>query len=243
MSRSALLILVSVMLAALCVSCRSGDLPAAKATSVAADNALWHISGDLSEACSCSVPCACNFGDKPSPHHFCWALWSLSIHQGHYGAVPLDGLHLAGGGGENGVVTYIDERATKEQADALRTMARTMYDKALKYYGITSPKAIPQDFRFLGYRTARIEQEVGDRKNRLKIGDRGAFESAYILGMDGKTPVVVENNWSWNIQHGIKGKTTQLKYKDDFGNHFDFKETNSNQGTFDWSDSTPIYYR
>ena len=59
----------------------------------------------------------------------------------------------------------------------------------------------------------------------------------------GKTPVVVENNWSWNIQHGIKGKTKRLHYKDEFGNEFDLTGTNANQGQFDWSDKTPVYFR
>jgi hypothetical protein len=77
----------------------------------------------------------------------------------------------------------------------------------------------------------------------LVIGDRGGFESSYILGIDGKTPVVVENNWSWNIRHGIKGKTKRLQYRDEFGNEFDLTGTNANQGEFDWSDQTPIYFR
>src|SRR2546423_151554 len=60
-----------------------------------AGEAQWNISGDLSEACSCSVPCSCNFGESPSPHSFCWAMWALDIQKGGYGTIALDGLRLA----------------------------------------------------------------------------------------------------------------------------------------------------
>src|ERR1041385_5350235 len=79
----------------------------------------WHLTGDLSESCSCSVPCSCNFGEAPSPHKFCWALYSLDIQSGNYGEVDLKGLRLAGALGSKGIVWYIDERASKEQATAL----------------------------------------------------------------------------------------------------------------------------
>lgn len=204
----------------------------------------WRISGQLSEACTCSVPCSCNFGEGPSPNHFCWALFSLDIQKGRYGRVKLDGLRLAGAAGEKGFVAYIDERADPRQAEALKAIASRMGERLREIAGAQDPKALEDpSLQFRGFKTARIEQEVGERGNRLAIGDQGGFESDYILGIDGKTPVVVENNWSWNIGHGIKGKTKRLHYKDEFGNSFDVNATNANQGRFDWSDKTPIYFR
>jgi len=97
--------------------------------------------------------------------------------------------------------------------------------------------------KFLGFKSVHIQHEVGPKGNRLVIGDQGGFESDYITGIDGKTPVVVENNWSWNIRHGIKGKTKRLHYQDEFGNAFDLTGTNANQGEFDWSDKTSLYFR
>src|SRR5690242_15879665 len=91
----------------------------------------WQLTGDFSEACSCSVPCSCNFGENPSPHAFCYALFSLDIQSGHYGDVKLDGLHLAGGGGAKGLVLYIDERADTQQAAALTAVAKQMWEKAV----------------------------------------------------------------------------------------------------------------
>jgi hypothetical protein len=203
----------------------------------------WRLTGDLSEACSCSVPCSCNFGEAPTPHKFCYALYSLDIKSGNYGELELSGLRLAGAVGSNGMVWYIDERATKEQAAALTAISRVIYDKAMKTAGFKTPKDIPAEMRMRGIKSAKIEQIVTEKKNYLKIGSLGSFGSDYIMGLDGKTPVVVENNWSWNIQHGIKGKTKRLSYHDSYGNKFDFTGTNANQGKFDWSDRTTIYFR
>jgi len=184
----------------------------------------WEIAGDLSEACSCNVPCSCNFGQGPSPHHFCWSLFSVAIDKGHYGSVSLDGLRLAGAHGNKTKVWYIDDRATPEQAEALKAIAKHI-DPSVKYW-----------------EPAHIVQEVGEKGNRLQIGDQGGFEANYIMGMDGKTPVIVKNNTSWNIPESVKGKTRFFRYRDTFGNKFDLTGTNSNQGKFDWTDETKEYF-
>lgn len=187
----------------------------------------WQIQGDLTEACTCNVPCSCNFGEGPSPRHYCWAIFSVVIEKGHYGNVKLDGLHLAGVHGKKAIVWYVDDRATPEQAAALKDIAR---------------RSLRHPSRQVRVETAHITQVVGEKGNNLAIGNQGGFEADYILGLDGKTPVVVENNTSWNIPRSIKGKTKRLHYKDSFGNKFDMTQTNSNQGKFDWNDQTPVYF-
>jgi hypothetical protein len=187
----------------------------------------WAISGDLSEACTCAVPCTCNFGDGPSPRHYCYALFSVDIQKGHYDRIQLDGLRLAGAHGKKADVWYVDERASPEQAEALKAIAaRLLKNPKVKVY----------------VETARIIQKVGEKGNRLEIGARGGFEADYIIGLDKKTPVVVENNTSWNIPRSLKGRTKQLRYKDRYGNKFNLKNTNSNQGKFDWNDETAVYF-
>ena len=192
-------------------------------TSTKTDSQHWEMQGDLTEACSCGVPCTCNFGEGPSPHHYCHTLFSLAIEKGHYGDVKLDGLHLAAAHGNKNKVWYIDSTASPEQALALRAIA----DHIHKSEHIT---------------TATIIQKVGDKGNELQIGDKGGFEANYVLGLDKKTPVVVENNTTWNMQRAIKGKTKYLKYKDEFGNKLKFSGTNSNQGKFDWTDQSEKYF-
>jgi hypothetical protein len=198
-------------------SARAADKPAATATE------HWEVQGDLTEACTCAVPCTCNFGEGASPHHYCYSVFSLDIQKGHYGAVKLDGLHLAAVHGKKSKVWYVDATASPEQAAALRAIA----DHIGQYQHTP---------------TAAITQKVGDNGNELQIGDKGGFEADYIMGLDGKTPVVVDNNTTWNIPRSIKGKTKYMRYKDEFGNKLDFRGTNSNQGKFDWTDQTEHYF-
>jgi len=232
------------LVAALVISptlARAAEAPADKAP---VDKTPWRLQGDLSESCTCSVPCTCNFGEGPSPSHFCWALFSLDIQKGRYGSVKLDGLRLAGAAGAKGIVIYLDDRATPQQLDAMKAISARIGGRVRELAIAQDPKmADDPSMQFLGFKTVKIEQEVGKTNNRLKIGDQGGFTADYIMGIDGKTPVVVENNWSWNIQHGIKGKARQLRYKDEFGNEFDMSDVNANQGKFDWSDKTSVYFR
>ena len=187
----------------------------------------WEMAGQLSEACSCSVPCTCNFNAGPSPHHYCWSLFAVDIQHGHYGQVQLDGLHLAGAHGKKGDVWYIDDKATPEQAAALHAITLDLQDARQ---------------RSTSWEVAQISQQVGELSQRLEIEGHGGFKADYLIGMDGKTPIVVENNASWNIRHGVKAKAEQLEYHDQHGNKYKFRGVNSNEGNIDWTDQTPKYF-
>ena len=203
----------------------------------------WHVSGVMSEACSCSVPCTCNFGESPSPHGFCYAIYSMTIEKGMYGDVDMAGTRLAGSNGAKGFVFYIDDRATKPQADALRAIGTAMWTKAMYANGVKDPAKVPPGFALLGFKTAHIDHDVEDKSNHVVIGKAGRFDAAYIMGIDGKTPVKLANNWSFAITDNIKAKTHDFRYHDTYGNDFNMKDTNSNQGKFDWTDQTPVYFR
>jgi hypothetical protein len=187
----------------------------------------WELKGDLSEACSCSVPCTCNFGQGPSPHHFCWAMFALDIEHGRYGDVNLDGLHLVGAHADKSVVWYIDQSATPAEFDALKVISREIG------YRNHLPQFVER---------ARITQQVTAKGNFVEVAGRGGFRATYLIGHDGKNPIVVENPNSWNIPRSIKGETAYLRYSDDHGNMLDFKNTNSNEGKFDWTDKTSNYF-
>ena len=203
----------------------------------------WRMVGTLSEACTCHVPCACNFGESPSPHAFCWAMIGMTISDGSYGSTWLAGTRMGMVQGAKGVVVYLDPSASKEQAAALRKIVHMMWVKALKANGVTDLKKVPVGFDLLGFKTARIEHRFGNNANHVLIENAGRFDGNYILGIDGRTPVGVENNWSFNIQRAVKAKASVLRYHDAYGNRFDMTGTNSNQGQFDWSDTTPLYFR
>lgn len=189
-----------------------------------ASTSQWEVQGEMSEACTCQVPCTCNFGQGPSPHHYCWSLASFHIEKGHYGTVSLDGLHLARAHGNRSTVWYIDDNATAGQAAALRSLVR---------YAAHANRAGQR------FERARIVQTMGHGRFKIEIGNLGGFEANELIGMDGKNPIVVENMTAWNVQHDIKGKATRLDYNDKFGNQLNFKNTNANLGKFDWTEKTP----
>jgi|SRR5690348_7221197 hypothetical protein len=190
-------------------------------TSSQQDKTHWELKGDFSEACSCQVPCTCNFGSGPSPHHFCWTMFSLGIKKGHYGKVNLNGLHLAAAHADKAVVWYIDERATPKQFAALQAIARRLG------YHFELPSF---------YKAARITQVVTEMGDEVEVEGHGGFKADYVMGGDGKNPIVVQNITAWNIPHAIKGRTQYLRYSDSHGNKLDFKNTNSNEGKFDWNE-------
>jgi hypothetical protein len=192
------------------------------ATTSQQDKTRWELKGNLSEACSCQVPCTCNFRSGPSPHYFCFAMFSLDIKKGHYGKVKLNGLHLAAAHADKAVVWYIDESATPKQFAALKAIARR-----LGYYHSELPAF---------FKAAHITQVVTDKGNEVEIEGHGGFKADYVVGGDGKNPIVVGNITAWNIPRSIKARTKYLRYSDSHGNKLDFNNTNSNQGKFDWTD-------
>jgi hypothetical protein len=167
----------------------------------------------------------------------------MTVSEGHYGDTNLDGVRFGGAQGEKGFVFYLDDRMTPKQAAAARHILMAMYAKAMKANGVTDPRKAPPGFAILGFKTARINHMFNSKKNHLALGKAGGFDADYLMGIDGKTPVKVSNNWSFNIRDNIKAKTKTLRYHDAFGNRLDYKDTNSNQGKFDWSDKTPVYFR
>lgn len=197
-----------------------------------AGSTRWSIKGEMSEACTCQVPCTCNFGQGASPHHYCWSLASFQIEKGRYGRVNLSGLRFVRAHGGAGIVWYIDSRATARQAEALRAITEHLT-------GAAWTERWPDRIHF---ETAQIGQEAAGNTFQIKIGNQGGFEAREITGGDGKNPIVVENMTAWNVQHDIKGKTTRLYYKDTFGNQFDLTDTNANKAEFDWTDKTPDYF-
>jgi hypothetical protein len=204
----------------------TGAIPAFATTAVSAQH--WEIKGQMSEACTCAVPCSCNFRQGPSPHHYCWSLAGFEIIAGHYGAVNLSGLHLVRAHGNSIIVWYVDNRATASQTAALSAIASH----------ISKSEGIPM----IHFEKAAISQTIRSHVFELKIGNRGGFEANAIIGRDGKNPIVVENMTAWNVDHDIKGKTSRLYYRDGFGNQFNFRDTSANQAAFDWTDETAEYF-
>jgi hypothetical protein len=187
----------------------------------------WEIAGELAEACTCKVPCTCQFGEGPTPGPGCRSVITLSIEKGHRGDIALDGTKLALVRGDKGSVFYVDSTASALKRAALRAVAESM--------AATSKWSV-------SYLEAPITQIVTPTETRVTVGETGAFETEMLLGADGKTPVVVENQGDVNIARLEKGKTHSMKYSDAAGNTIDAKDSNSDRGHFDWSDKTTSFF-
>lgn len=216
------------------------------------EDVRWHIRGQLAEACTCGVPCTCNFGEPPAPHDFCYSMWSYGIEEGRFGQVELKDLRAGGVEGPGGTLALLDIRATPDQRKALEEITQALTGRMMcmvRFWPLkASPTGVPgqssvlhtsyKDRKFLGFEYVPIEQEATGRGVRLRLGDRGGFDASYIFGRDPSRPVTVENIVSWPIPVSIKGKTTFFKYKDQY-NELDYEGTNSNQGAFELSSLDP----
>ena len=215
----------------------------------------WRIKGRFSEACTCNVPCGCNFGERPSPHEFCHAMWSYWVKEGHWDRVELNDRKIGGIDGPVGVMGLLDARAEPSQRPALENIWHMLSGRLFCLMRLwpfkaggyePSPGRPPRQNsiirmryagrQFLGFQYVPIEQTVTEAGMTLRFGDYGGFEAAYIPGRDPSKPITVTNNVSWPVGVTIKAKTTSFKYGDKF-NQLDYQGTNANQGDFDISNS------
>jgi hypothetical protein len=201
------------VLAALTISAVTHAAPPAKGQ--------WAATGTLFEACTCAVPCSCNFGEPPSPHHYCHAVFAYRLENASWDGVDLSGLIVAGADGPKGGACFLDERATPAQRPALQRMARAVFSQG----GPSNAPDMP--FTFATITTSNAGNDL-----RLKIGESGGFTARVIVGRDGKSPVVVENNTVWPIPRAIKGKTSSLKFQDKSVGTISTSGTNANYGKF-----------
>ncbi len=192
----------------------------------------WVIRGQLSETCTCSVPCTCNFGQGPSPHSYCHPFYSYDIREGHYNDVTLNGLHFGAADLQNGQTIFIDERADPRQREALKVIAARVIEHASPEETNAKVKEIAGRIRY-----AAVKQEYGDRHNHLQVAGLGEFAADYIMGLDDSQPLTVRNNTTWRIKDSIKAKTSVFRVKAG-RDAIDTKNTNSNQGEFEYTDKT-----
>lgn len=193
--------------------------PKTAPTGTTAARPVWQAVGTLFEACSCAVPCPCNFGQGPS-QGFCHTVYAYRLKTGRYGDVNLDGLVFGGGEADKGAAGFLDSRAKPEQKAALEKLATAVFAQG----GASSG---PRKFD-----TVRTIATDDGRRFRVAFGESGGFEADILFGRDRKRPIVVENNTTWPVDRFIKGKTSRFEYKDSLGNRLSFDGVNANLGEF-----------
>ncbi len=192
----------------------------AKSTKTDKLASVWEATGTLFEACSCSVPCPCNFRQSPS-QGYCHTIYAYKLKTARYEKIKLDGLVFGGGEGDKEPMGYLDSRATADQKVALKKLALAIFSK-----GGPSPGNRQFD-------AARIIAESNSNTFTITFGDAGGFAAKVLMGGDGKNPIVVENNVTWPVKRFTKGQTTKFDYKDKLGNVLQFDGVNANLGEFD----------
>jgi hypothetical protein len=190
-----------------------------KAEPKASQQTGWEASGTLLEACSCGVPCPCNFGQGPS-NAYCHTVYAYRLKTGRYEGVSLDGLVIGGGEADKGAMGFLDSRATAEQRPALEKLARAVFAQGGASGGARE------------FETVHITATDDGRQFRVDFGPRGGFEANVLFGRDGKRPIVVENNTTWPVDRFIKGKTSRFVYQDRLGNRLRLDGVNANIGEF-----------
>ena len=209
----------------------TGTNSTAAAQKPANEAATWEASGVLMEACSCQVPCPCNFGQSPAPANaptesYCHTVYAYRLKTARYGTVHLDGLIFGGGEADRGAFGFLDDRATGAQQAALEKLALAVFGKGGASGG---PR------RFVRVKIAATDDT---RHFRVDFAGSGGFAADVLLGADGKTPIVVENNVTWPVKRFAKGKTTTFDYKDALGNRLKMQGSNANLGAFTLSGPT-----
>lgn len=194
------------------LSAFSGSAPSRKTVK-------WEASGVLYESCSCSVPCPCNFG-QPATRGYCNSLFLYHFDEAHYGSVKLDGLSFAGADTPKGPMGFLDNRAAPDQKAALQLLAEQIILQG-------GPVPGSRNWKWTTLTFSNQHDTFG-----MGIGENGGFHANILLGRDGKTPILVQNNLTWPIQSSVKGAADRFHYQDSFGNQLDYKNVNANLGKF-----------
>lgn len=130
----------------------------------------WKIEGDYFEACNCDVLCPCIFLGNPDNGE-CDVTLAWHIQRGHFNNTSLDGLNVVGvfhtpghmfTGPKWKAALYLDERASKEQAEALGTI---FSGQAGGFFGVVAGLI----GEIAGVKSVPIKFEIDGRKRSLNI--------------------------------------------------------------------------
>jgi hypothetical protein len=145
----------------------------------------WKLKGSYFETCNCEAACPCNFLSPPTDGK-CTVLVAWHIGEGSFGGTKLDGLNVAMVAHSPGhmlqtkwkVALYLDERASKAQADVLAQIfsgkAGGLMEKLSGFIGEVA-----------GVRSVPIAFQAEGRKRSIRVGDLAVADIEAIAGPDG----------------------------------------------------------
>jgi hypothetical protein len=154
----------------------------------------WKIEGDYFEACNCDIVCPCVFLGNPDQGE-CNVTIAWHITKGQFNNTTLDGLNVVGvfhtpgnmlTGPKWKAALYLDEHASKEQADAL---GKIYSGQAGGFFAVISGLI----GELAGVKSAPIKFEVNGKRRTLQIPSVTDLTIEGIEGGDKGKEVTVSN--------------------------------------------------
>ena len=191
----------------------------------------WKLEGDYFEGCNCDSICPCIFKGDPD-EGYCNLTTAWHIQNGNYDNINVEGLnvvalfHTPGNmatGPKWKVALYIDERATKEQSDAL---TKIFSGQAGGFFAIVASNFIGE---MMGVKSIPIEFGIDGKRRWLHIKDSMELEIEGVTGGDPDHESRIVNPPFGVIPHDIDlivARSTKYRY-DDHGMKWDDSGKNS----------------
>lgn len=194
----------------------------------------YALEGDLLEVCDCNVLCPCWIGEDPD-NGTCQSALAYHIRTGTIDGIDVSGLTFAVAAfipgnvlaGNFRVIRYVDDRASREQADAILAAFRGELGGPLKdLAGLVGEE--------VDARRAPISYEIVKGKGRLTIGEAVDAEMAPYHGPSGAVTTLNESIFSTIPgSPAYVSKASHFKMEQpEIGVSLDLAGRNAIQGTF-----------
>ncbi len=180
-------------------------------------------------------PCVISLGKAQPTHGVCHTWWGLSIKEGSFGNISLDGLKVAAlmdipgplAEGNWKVGLYVDESASTPATDALVQILSGKAGGSIGWFSIMIAE-------FLGLKKVPIsfkKQGKGWKVDIPKIVD-GLIEP--ISGADGKEPTRVKNTSYWMAPEVTVCTGTRSRFRD-WGRNWNLSGGSAEYAQVNWS--------
>ncbi|HEY8140732.1 MAG TPA: DUF1326 domain-containing protein [Nitrososphaera sp.] len=197
----------------------------------------WKLEGDYFEACNCDIVCPCVYLGNPDQGE-CDVIVAWHIQKGHFDSTSLDGLnvvavfHTPGNmftGPKWKAALYLDEKANKEQADAL---GKIYSGQVGGFFGVVAGLI----GEIAGVSSVPIKFEVDGKRRSLRVPSAIDLTIEGIEGAD-KTKESTVSNAPMLVAPGfaaVVAKSTKNSYSD-HGMHWDNSGKNGFYSRFAYS--------
>lgn len=199
----------------------------------------WVIKGELFMNCSCTVfcPCVISLGAHPPTEGHCKTWFALQIDEGHFEGEDLGGLNVAllidipgkMAEGDWKVAAYVDENASHRAYEGLLAiLSGAAGGSAGVFHFLVS--------EIIGAEREKVIIEKDGNRRRIIVGRKIQGEIELLRGLDGETPVVIENSTYWMGPRVFPAKGLKSKVRD-YGRVWDFEGKSAEIVPIHWSGS------